>query len=77
MTKATNSSAVIVVNVLTESNKDILQMIQTIVDNNVDVVGIELGSEMSNKSYFDKGYTIENYLNKSKEISEIIKEKVP
>ena len=77
LTKATNSSAVIVVNVLTESNKDILQMIQTIVDNNVDVVGIELGSEMSNKSYFDKGYTIENYLNKSKEISEIIKEKFP
>ena len=77
LAKQTNSSAVLVANVLTESKEDIIKMINLIQENNIDIIGVELGSELSNKSYFDKGYTIDIYIKKCREISESIKRFFP
>jgi len=77
LAKYSNSSAVLVTNILTETKEDILKMIRLIDSHNIPIVGIELGSEMSNKSYFDKGYTIDIYIKKAKEISDLIKTNFP
>ena len=42
-------------------NDDILYMIEKIISNDLEVVGVELGSELSNRSYYQK-YTIDNYI---------------
>ena len=73
LAKYSKSSAVLVANVLTESKEDIIKMIKLIKQNDIDIIGVELGSEMSNKSYFDKGYTIDIYIKKCEEISNSIK----
>ena len=73
LAKYSKSSAVLVANVLTESKEDIIKMIKLIKENDIDIIGVELGSEMSNKSYFDKGYTIDIYIKKCEEISDSIK----
>ena len=44
------------------SKEDIIKMIKLIKETDIDIMGVELGSEMSNKSYFDKGYTIDIYI---------------
>ena len=52
-------------------------MIEKLVTNNIEVVGVELGSELSNRSYFTKGYTIEDYILSAKSCSKKIKDKYP
>ena len=77
LAKYSKSSAVLVANVLTETKEDIVKMIKYILDHDIPVIGVELGSEMSNKSYFDKGYTIDIYIKKVEEISAFIKSNYP
>ena len=77
LAKYTNSAVVLVANILTESKEDIVKMIKKIKENDLNVIGVELGSEMSNKSYFDKGFTIYNYIKSSHEISDYIKSVFP
>jgi len=52
-------------------------MIQKIKDSGVEIIGVELGSELSNKSYFDKGFLIDDYIKKSELISNAIKKSFP
>ena len=40
---------------ITASN--IILMIEKLNENNIEVIGVELGSELSNRSYFSNGYT--------------------
>ena len=77
LAKQHQSNVVLVANMLTGDKEDIIAMISLMRKNNLDVVGVELGSELSNKSYFDKGYTIKQYLSKAKDISEYIKSVFP
>ena len=44
------------------SNDDILLMIEKLKANNIEIVGVELGTELSNRSYYKNGYTIDEYL---------------
>ena len=76
LAKKTNSKAVLVANLFVDDD-DILLMIEKLQENNVEVVGVELGSELSNRSYFSKGYTIDEYILSSKNCSDKIKEKYP
>tara|TARA_B100000902_G_C27274737_1_gene898196 strand:- start:335 stop:1705 length:1371 start_codon:yes stop_codon:yes gene_type:complete len=76
LAKQTNAKAVLVAN-LFANNDDILLMIEKLQLNDIDIVGVELGSELSNRSYFDKGYTIDDYILSAKSCSEKIKEKYP
>lgn len=77
LAKFSNSRAVLVANVLTEQTEDVLNMIQKIKDSGVEIIGVELGSELSNKSYFDKGFLIDDYIKKSELISNAIKKSFP
>jgi hypothetical protein len=76
LSKKTNAKAVLVANLFVD-NDDILLMIKKLIENNIEVVGIELGSELSNRSYFTKGYTIDEYIIAAKKCSAKIKEKYP
>lgn len=77
LAKLTNASAVLVANVLTEDKEDILAMIRKIRENDIHIIGVELGSELSNKSYYDNGYTIDNYIKKTADLSKYIKQNFP
>jgi len=76
LAKKTNAKAILVANLFIE-NDDILLMIKKLIENNIEVVGIELGSELSNRSYFTKGYTIDEYIIAAKKCSAKIKNKYP
>ena len=76
LAKKTNAKAVLVANLFID-NDDILLMIKKLIDNNIEVVGVELGSELSNRSYFNKGYTIDEYIIAANKCSVKIKEKYP
>jgi len=71
-----NAKAVLVANLFVDNN-DIILMIEKLQKNNIEVVGVELGSELSNRSYFTKGYTIDDYIVSAKICSEKIKDKYP
>ena len=76
LVKKTQAKAVLVANLFVD-NDDILLMIKKLIENNIEVVGVELGSELSNRSYFTKGYTINDYVIAAKKCSAKIKEKYP
>ena len=76
LAQETNSKAVLVANLFVDNN-DILLMIEKLITNNIEVVGVELGSELSNRSYFTKGYTIDDYIFSAKSCSKKIKDKYP
>ena len=73
LAKATNAKAVLVANMFV-SNDDILLMIEKLKANNIEIVGVELGTELSNRSYYKNGYTIDEYLFSAKSCSKKIKE---
>lgn len=75
--KKTNAKAVLVANPFVESDSDIISMIQKLYANNIEVVGVELGSELSNRSYFLQGYTIDDYIVFSQRCSKKIKDIFP
>ena len=77
LAKLTKSSVVVVANILTESDENIIAMINKLHENDLNVIGVELGSELSNKSYYDKGYTIDHYIKRCKKLSQDIKEVFP
>ena len=52
-------------------------MIDKLTLNNINVVGVELGSELSNRSYYQKGYTINDYIVFAQRCSNRIKKKYP
>ena len=76
LAKRTNAKAVLVANLFID-NDDILLMIKKLIENNIEVFGVELGSELSNRSYFTKGYTIDEYVIAAKRCSDKIKAKHP
>jgi alpha-L-arabinofuranosidase len=77
LAQRTDAKAVLVANPFVSDDNDILLMIQKLYDNNIEVIGVELGSELSNRSYFLKGYTIDEYILFAKRCSKNIKIKFP
>lgn len=77
LAKQTNAKAVLVANPFVEQDQDIILMIQKLHKNNIEVVGVELGSELSNRSYFLKGYTIDDYILFAQRCSANIKKEYP
>ena len=77
LAKRTNSKAVLVANPFVLSVIDIMLMIDQLKENSIEVIGVELGSELSNRSYFTKGYTIDDYVIFAKRCSNYIKSRFP
>ena len=76
LAKATNAKAVLVANMFV-NNDDILLMIEKLQANNIEIVGVELGTELSNRSYYKNGYTIDEYLVSAKSCSKKVKDNYP
>ena len=76
LAKATNSKAVLVANMFVD-NDDIIKMIEKIQLHNIKIVGVELGSELSNRTFFVKGYTIDKYIKSARQCSDKIKQRFP
>ena len=77
LAKSSNAKAVLVANPFVLSDNDIILMIDKLKENSIEVIGVELGSELSNRSYFTKGYTIDDYVVFAKRCSNAIKSKFP
>ena len=52
LAKRTNAKAVLVANPFVLSDNDIILMIDKLKENSIEVIGVELGSELSNRSYY-------------------------
>ena len=76
LAKATNSQVILVANMFVD-NDDIIKMITKIIANDIEIIGVELGSELTNRYFFQKGYTIDDYLISAKRCSDIIKLNFP
>ncbi len=76
LAQRTNAKAVLVANPFVQ-NDDIILMIERLKQNNIEVVGVELGSELSNRSYYTKGYTIDDYIMFADNCSRKIKGRFP
>ena len=61
LANATNAKVILVVNMFSYTD-DILHMIRKMKDNNIEISGVELGSELTNRYFFQKGYTIDDYI---------------
>jgi len=72
LAKATNSQVVLVANMFVD-NDDIVKIITKILANDIKIIGVELGSELTNRYFFIKGYTIDDYLISAKRCSDIVK----
>ena len=77
LVKKTNSRVVLVANPFVDEDIDIILMIQKLKDNNIEVIGVELGSELSNRSYFIRGYSIDDYIIFAERCSKNIKSNFP
>ena len=76
LVKLTDSKVVLVANMFVR-NDDIIKMISNIQSQDIEIIGVELGSELSNRTFYQKGYKIENYISDAKNCSNKIKENFP
>lgn len=76
LAKHTNSKVILVANMFA-NNDDIIKMIRHIQSHDIEIIGVELGSELSNRSFYIKGYTIDNYIEDAKLCSDRIKNEFP
>lgn len=77
MAKLTNSSVVLVANIITGSPEETILMIEHMERENLEVIGVELGSELSNRPYYLAGFDKNDYIRLAKLFSKEIKEKYP
>ena len=76
LAKITEAKAILVANMFVD-NDDILLMINKIKNAGIDIIGVELGSELSNRTFYQKGYTIDDYIIDAQRISNKIKNQFP
>ena len=73
MAKKTGSSAIYDANIISSNPKEVLNIIKLLLDSNINLLGVELGGELSNRSY-SHFMNIDNYISLSKLYSKSIKE---
>ena len=76
LAKLSNAKVVLVANMFVD-NDDIIKMISKIKSNHINIIGVELGSELSNRTFYLNGYTIDEYIEDAKDCSEKIKRHYP
>ena len=73
MAKVTNSNVIYNANIISSTPKEVLQIIQIFLENNIKLIGIELGGELSNRSYAHF-MNIQKYITLSKLYAKAIRE---
>ena len=70
--KATGSNVIYDANIITSHPNEILEVIKLFLDNNIKLLGVELGGELSNRSYAHF-MNIDKYISLSKKYAKIIR----
>tara|TARA_B100001758_G_scaffold62460_1_gene51989 strand:- start:17088 stop:18479 length:1392 start_codon:yes stop_codon:yes gene_type:complete len=76
MAKLTNSRVIYNANIISSTVSEVLEVIKILIDNDLELIGIELGGELSNLSY-SHFMTIDKYINLSKKYTDAIKNTYP
>ena len=76
LAKLTDAKVVLVANMFVD-NDDIIMMISKMKSHNLEIIGVELGSELSNKTFYLNKYTIEEYIEDARDCSDKIKKYYP
>tara|TARA_B110000238_G_scaffold23748_1_gene23054 strand:+ start:311 stop:1705 length:1395 start_codon:yes stop_codon:yes gene_type:complete len=71
--KKTGSSAIYDANIISSNPKEVLNIIKLLLDSNINLLGVELGGELSNRSY-SHFMNIDNYISLSKLYAKSIRE---
>ena len=72
MVKLTNSKVIYNANIISSSTSEVLEIIRILIENDVYLIGVELGGELSNRSY-SHFMNIEKYIDLSKQYTDSIK----
>jgi hypothetical protein len=76
LAKLTNAKVVLVANMFVD-NDDIIKMISKMKSHNLEIIGVELGSELSNRTFYLNGYSIDEYIEDARDCSDKIKKYYP
>jgi len=76
LVKLTDAKVVLVANMFVD-NDDIIKMVSKMKSYNIEIIGVELGSELSNRTFYLNKYTIEEYIEDAKDCSDKIKKYYP
>ena len=76
LVKLTDAKVVLVANMFV-GNDDIIKMISKMNSHNIEIIGVELGSELSNRTFYLNGYTVDEYIDDSRDFSDKIKKYYP
>ena len=77
LAKQNNSKVIIVANIITSKEDEIIYVIKQFRSEGIQILGVELGSELSNRAYKSYINSVEDYILLAKKYSSIIKEKYP
>ncbi len=73
MAKATESSVIYDANIISSTPEEVLRIIRILLDSGINLLGVELGGELSNRSY-SHFMNIEKYITLSKQYTSTIRE---
>ena len=76
LVKLTDAKVVLVANMFVD-NDDIIKMISKMKSHNLAIIGVELGSELSNRTFYLNGYTIDEYIEDAEDCSDKINKYYP
>ena len=76
LVKETNSKVIYNANILTSDIDEILEILMIFHVNDIPLIGVELGGELTNRTY-KHVMNEEKYITKTKEIAQVIKEQYP
>ena len=77
LAKQNNSKVVLVANIISSEDEEIINMIKRFKSENIEILGVELGSELSNRAYKKYINSVEDYIQLAQKYSNIIKKKYP
>ena len=77
LAKQNNSKVVLVANIISSEDEEIINMIKRFKSENIEILGVELGSELSNRAYKKYINSVEDYIQFAQKYSNIIKKKYP
>ena len=77
LAKKNNSKVVLVANIISSEDDDIINMIKRFKSENIEILGVELGSELSNRAYKKYINSVDDYIHLAQKYSNIIKKEYP
>lgn len=77
LAKQNNSKVVLVANIISSAEDDIINMIKRFTSEDIEILGVELGSELSNRAYKKHINSVDDYIQLAQKYSDIIKKEYP